>query len=211
VSLARAAPSGGRVLEADIVVVGVGVTPQTSWLEGSGLRLADGIVCDAALNAGVPGVYAAGDAASWHNELFGRRMRVEHWTSASEQGRHAALELLHGTAAPFAGSNDFWSDQYGVRIQFVGSAEADAVVVVDGSVDELRFVAWYRAGDRLVGALGVASAKLLLRSRAGRGAGLVERGARRGLRRRGGAAPGVRGRHATVSGAAATCRGRGCP
>ena len=157
--------TGGRMLEADVVVVGVGVTPQTGWLAGSGLQLADGIVCDATLNAGVPRISAAGDAASWHSELFARRMRVEHWTNAAEQGRHVALELLHGSATPFAGSNYVWSDQYGVRIQFVGSTEADEVVVVDGGVDELRFVAWYRAGDRLVCALGLSSSTLLLCSR----------------------------------------------
>jgi NADPH-dependent 2,4-dienoyl-CoA reductase/sulfur reductase-like enzyme len=158
--------AGGRTLDADVVVVGVGVVPETAWLEGSGLCLEDGVVCDASLNAGAPGVYAVGDVASWENELFGRRMRVEHWTNAAEQGRHAALELLHRTGKPFCGSNYVWSDQYGIRIQIVGSLVADECVVVDGSVDDLRFVAWYRRRDRLVGALGVASAKLLLRTRA---------------------------------------------
>jgi NADPH-dependent 2,4-dienoyl-CoA reductase/sulfur reductase-like enzyme len=161
--------TSGRVLEADVVVVGIGVVPDTGWLEGSGLQLENGVVCDASLNAGVAGVYAAGDVASWENTLFRQRMRVEHWTNAAEQGRHAALELLHGRGAPFCGSNYVWSDQYGTRIQTIGSLQADECVVVDGDVDDLRFVAWYRRGERLVGALGVASAKLLLRSR-----GLIE-------------------------------------
>jgi NAD(P)H-nitrite reductase len=162
--------TSGRVLEADVVVVGIGVVPNTGWLEGSGLQLDNGIVCDASLNAGPPGVYAVGDVASWENTLFGHRMRVEHWTNAAEQGRHAALELLHRGGTPFCGSNYVWSDRVrGTGIQTVGSLLADECVVVDGAVDDLRFVAWYRRGERLVGALGVASAKLLLRSR-----GLIE-------------------------------------
>jgi NADPH-dependent 2,4-dienoyl-CoA reductase/sulfur reductase-like enzyme len=154
----------GRVLEADVVVVGVGAVPATSWLEGSGLTLDNGIVCNAALNAGVPGIYAAGDAVSWHNELFDRRMRVEHWTNAAEQGRHAALELVHGAGTPFRGANYVWSDQYDVRIQFAGTA-TDDVVVLDGSSDELTFLAGYRSGDRLVGILAVSTPKLFTQAR----------------------------------------------
>ena len=84
----------GTVLAADVVVVGVGVAPATGWLEGSGLELRDGIVCDASLAAGPPGVYAAGDVCRWPNELFGEEMRVEHWTNAAEQGAHAARAIL---------------------------------------------------------------------------------------------------------------------
>ena len=82
----------GTVLEADVVVVGVGVAPVTDWLEGSGLELRrDGVVCDAYPAAGPPGVYAAGDLARWPNGLFGEEMRVEHWTNAAEDRarRHA--------------------------------------------------------------------------------------------------------------------------
>jgi NADPH-dependent 2,4-dienoyl-CoA reductase/sulfur reductase-like enzyme len=155
----------GTLLETDLVVVGVGVIPEIAWLEGSGLELGNGVVCDAALNAGRPGVFAVGDLANWPNELFGRRMRVEHWTNASDQARHAARNLLRGEAEPFVGSNYVWSDQYGLRIQFVGISQADEVVIVDGSTDEHEFVAWYREGDRLVGALGVGSPQLLMQSK----------------------------------------------
>ena len=90
---------GGEIVSADVVVVGIGVTPNTNWLEGSGLRLRDGVVCDANLNAlgvsgaVVPGVFAAGDVARWPNGLFGEEMRVEHWTNAAEQGAHVATNL----------------------------------------------------------------------------------------------------------------------
>ena len=144
----------GSTVEADAVVVGAGAVPAVAWLEGSGLELGNGVVCDETLSAGVPGVYAVGDIASWPNELFGRRQRVEHWTNAAEQARHAARNLLHGRADPFLGSNYVWSDQYGVRIQFVG-VKTDDVEVVAGSLDEGPFLAWYREDGRLVGALAI--------------------------------------------------------
>ena len=88
----------GESVPADVIVVGIGVTPATDWLDGSGLELRDGVVCDATLCAGAPGVYAAGDVARWPNELFGEEMRVEHWTNAAEQGAAAARNLLAAAA-----------------------------------------------------------------------------------------------------------------
>jgi NADPH-dependent 2,4-dienoyl-CoA reductase/sulfur reductase-like enzyme len=158
--------SDGSTLDTDLVLVAVGVRPNTEWLNGSGLALANGIACDASLNAGHPAVYAAGDVALWHNELFGREMRIEHWTNAAEQGVHAAENLLAGSTAakPFLGVNYVWSDQYGKRIQFAGTT-ADDVEIVDGSVEERRLLAWYRSEGTLVGAVAIDSPKLLGRSR----------------------------------------------
>src|SRR5581483_7996646 len=86
----------GTVVEADVVVVGVGVVPETGWLESSGLALDNGVVCDSTCAAGAPGVVAAGDVARWPNNLFGETMRVEHWSNAVEQGAAAAKRLLAG-------------------------------------------------------------------------------------------------------------------
>lgn len=149
--------SDGTVLPADLVVVGVGATPATGWLEGSGVQIDDGIVCDETLFAGRPGVYAAGDVARWHNPLFDRPMRLEHWTSAAEQGAAAARNALDPAGAtPYTTVPYFWSDWYDSRIQFVGIPDADEVTLVDGDVDtDRRWIALYRAGDRLVGALTV--------------------------------------------------------
>jgi NADPH-dependent 2,4-dienoyl-CoA reductase/sulfur reductase-like enzyme len=149
--------SDGPVLPADLVVVGVGAAPATGWLAGSGLALDDGIVCDEKLWAGAPGVYAAGDVARWRNPAFDRRMRLEHWTSAAEQGAVAARNALDPTGGtPYSTVPYFWSDWYGGRLQFVGIPGADEVRVVDGDVDsDGRLVALYREGDRLVGALTV--------------------------------------------------------
>jgi NADPH-dependent 2,4-dienoyl-CoA reductase/sulfur reductase-like enzyme len=157
--------SDGSTLDADVVVVGIGVVPNTKWLEGSGLEIRDGVVCDATLAAGPPGVYCAGDITRWPNHLFDEEMRVEHWTNAAEQGAAAASNLLLGpdNAVPYAPVPFFWSDQYDTRIQFVGRAHGeDEVKVVHGSIEERKFVALYGREGRLVGALGMSMPKMLM-------------------------------------------------
>lgn len=161
----------GERVSADVVVVGIGVAPVTKWLEGSGLELRDGIVCDATLNAGVDGVYAAGDVARWYHDLYGEEIRVEHWTTAAEQGAHAATNLLAVSRGeepqPYVGVPFFWSDQYDRRIQFLGrSAGHDEVRVVAGSTASRQFVALYRQGERLQGVVGLNSPRLLMPYRA---------------------------------------------
>ncbi|AIJ24653.1 MULTISPECIES: NAD(P)/FAD-dependent oxidoreductase [Amycolatopsis methanolica group] len=160
--------SDGTAVEADLVVVGVGAQPATGWLAGSGVTLDDGVVCDATLATGGPGVYAAGDVARWHNPLFDRPMRLEHWTSAAEQGAAAVRNALDPSAArPYETVPYFWSDWYDTRIQFVGVPTADEVVVVeDGSgAAGGRQVALYREGDRLVGALTVNGQSVIMKYR----------------------------------------------
>jgi NADPH-dependent 2,4-dienoyl-CoA reductase/sulfur reductase-like enzyme len=144
------------VVEADVVVVGVGVVPETGWLESSGLTLDNGVVCDATCATSAPGVVAAGDIARWPNNLFGETMRVEHWSNAVEQGAAAAQRLLArpGEAVDFAPVPYFWSDQYDTKIQFLGRCcPTDEVRVVDGSLEERRFVAVFGRDGRLIGAL----------------------------------------------------------
>jgi len=150
--------SDGTSVEADVVVVGIGVVPETGWLAGSGLEIGDGLICDERCVAtGSDGrVVAAGDVARWTNPFFGVSMRIEHWTNASDQAAHAARALLHGgdVAGPFAPIPYFWSDQFGTKLQFVGtSASTDEVVVVEGSIDDAKFVAAYVRDGVLVGAL----------------------------------------------------------
>ena len=148
--------SDGTRLDADVVVVGVGVIPNTEWLEGSGLEIADGVVCDETCLA-APGVTAAGDVARWPNRLFGESMRVEHWDNAIAQGTAAAGRLLAGDGGgePFAPVPWFWSDQYDRKIQLAGrSGPDDEVVVVTGSPAERRFAAIYGRAGRIVAVLG---------------------------------------------------------
>ena len=145
----------GSRLDADVVVVGVGVIPNTEWLEGSGLEIDNGVVCDDTCLA-APGVVAAGDVARWPNRLFGQSMRVEHWDNAIDQGMAAARRLLAGDdAEPFAPVPWFWSDQYDRKIQLAGrSGSDDEVVIVTGSLEERRFAAIYGRAGRIVAVLG---------------------------------------------------------
>ena len=155
----------GSVVAADVVVVGVGVVPETDWLKGSGLAIDNGVVCDETCSA-APGIVAAGDVARWPNALFdGERMRLEHWTNATEQGVHAARRLL-GHEDPFAPVPFVWSDQYDRKIQTVGRVSADADVhVAHGTLAERQFVALFGGGGRLVGALGFNRPRLVMQYR----------------------------------------------
>lgn len=164
--------TGESVVAADVVLVGIGVAPATQWLEGSGLVVNDGVVCDAHLQA-APGVFAAGDVARWENGLYSDlepTMRVEHWTTAAEQGAHAARNALahmnNTPLVPYSAVPFFWSDQFTARIQFLGrSTDAEEIRVVAGSVDEGKFAAAYMRAGRLVGVLGVSMPKVVMPSR----------------------------------------------
>jgi 3-phenylpropionate/trans-cinnamate dioxygenase ferredoxin reductase component len=149
----------GTTVAAEIVVVGIGVTLNIDWLEGSGLTLDDGVVCDNTLLA-APGVVAAGDIARYPSARFGRMLRVEHWETAIAGGEAAARRLLAEasgeTPVVFDPIPWFWSDQYDRKIQLAGRPmPTDTCVVVHGSTDEFRFVALYGDGDRLTGVLGM--------------------------------------------------------
>ena len=158
--------SDGSTVDADVVVVGIGVIPNTEWLEGSGLELDDGVLCDASCLA-ADGVAAAGDVARWPNELFGETMRVEHWDNAAQQGSHAARRLLDEALGPFTPVPWFWSDQYDRKIQLAGRVRGDDEVrVVTGSVEERRFAAIYGRAGRITGVLGFNRPRHVMRYRA---------------------------------------------
>jgi NADPH-dependent 2,4-dienoyl-CoA reductase/sulfur reductase-like enzyme len=146
----------GTRVECDLVVVGVGVVPSVSWLAGSGIELEDGVRCDETLAASVPAVVAAGDVANWYNPLFEERMRVEHWTNAVEQARHAVSTLLSapGEAKPFESVPMFWSDQFDIKIQGVGRPRpTDDLVLAGGAPESEKFIALYGRAGRLIGAV----------------------------------------------------------
>lgn len=133
----------GTTVRADVVVVGIGITPNTGWLEGSGLHLDNGVCTDAGMVTDLPNVVAVGDVAR-----YGGR-RHEHWTSAGEQAAVAAANLLSGRSeATFRPSGYVWSQQYGRMLQLAGHPSAhDAVEVVDGDPADGRFVARYVGAD----------------------------------------------------------------
>jgi 3-phenylpropionate/trans-cinnamate dioxygenase ferredoxin reductase component len=148
----------GNKLPADVVVIGVGVAPSTEWLEGSGLTLDNGVVCDETLLA-APRVIAAGDIARWPSRRYGGLLRVEHWENAIRQGEAAGRRVLAEAAGDKPAVYDpipwFWSDQYDRKIQLAGWSGSDYdVEVVHGSTEERRFVALYGRDGRVTGVLG---------------------------------------------------------
>ncbi|KUN74937.1 NAD(P)/FAD-dependent oxidoreductase [Streptomyces griseoruber] len=157
----------GRVLPADVVVVGVGVRPATDWLAGSGVPVDDGVVCDAGCATGVPGVVAVGDVARCPHPFTGRHARIEHWSNAGEHAKTAARTLLTGVSAPApATAPYFWSDQYGVRIQLAGYVAPGAEPeVVEGDPGSRSFTAVYRREGTPVAVLSLNQPKFFNRLR----------------------------------------------
>jgi NADPH-dependent 2,4-dienoyl-CoA reductase/sulfur reductase-like enzyme len=148
------AVDGEAPLDADVVVVGIGARPETAWLEGSGLDIADGVVCDASLRA-ASGIWAVGDVARWVGP-DGDTMRVEHWTNATEQPHHIAKDVVTGARTPFVSVPYFWTDQYDAKLQSLGKpGPDDEMHVVWGSLDEPKWVALLHAGDHLTGVVGL--------------------------------------------------------
>jgi len=141
----------GRSIDCDALVVGIGVEPAADWVAGSGLE-PDGIHTDSAGRTALPGVYAAGDVARPLDQRSGQRVRTEHWEAASRQGQAVALAML-GEDPPLAPLPSFWSDQYGLRIQYVGDARAADDITIDGDQDARDFSVRFCQGDRLVAAL----------------------------------------------------------
>jgi len=155
----------GSRIDADLVVVGIGVSPETSWLESSGLEIDNGVVCDETTATSAPDVVAAGDIARWYNPLFGESMRVEHWTNAVEQAEAAARRLLTGPdgAEPFAPVPFVWSDQYDMKIQCAGRPRVgDDLHIAHGSIDQRQFVALFGRAGRLTGAVGFNRVRALM-------------------------------------------------
>jgi NADPH-dependent 2,4-dienoyl-CoA reductase/sulfur reductase-like enzyme len=160
----------GEVIEADVVVVGIGVEPAVEWLADSGLTVANGVVCDDRLFA-ADGIVAAGDLARWNWRHDGaeEEIRIEHWQLAAEMGVAAARSLLAGrsNAIPFTPIPYFWSDQYGIRFQVLGNPGGqDEVAVVDGSFSEGKFLAIYGRAGRLRAVMAIGRPRQLMGYRA---------------------------------------------
>jgi 3-phenylpropionate/trans-cinnamate dioxygenase ferredoxin reductase subunit len=149
--------SGARI-PCSFVLIGVGVAPATEWLRGSGLALDDGVVVDEFCESGIAGIFAAGDVARWPysspRAAAPVRVRLEHWDNALRQGEAAARNLL-GQRAPYAPVPYFWSDQYNLRLQYVGYAATWDRIVFRGVPQGDSWIAFYLRDGRIAAALAV--------------------------------------------------------
>lgn len=162
--------TGGARLEGDVVVVGVGITPNIEVAQRSGVIVDNGVLVDEWCRTNVPNIFAAGDIANHYHPLFDELIRVEHFDNATKQAAAAANNML-GKPTIFDDPHWFWSDQYDLNIQHTGHARRWDELVIRGSVDELDFCAFYLRDGRIRAAFAVdrgsdiACAKELIASR----------------------------------------------
>ena len=168
----RVVTESGREIDCDAVVVGAGVKPDVMLAEKAGIEVGDGIVCDSRLQSSVEGIFAAGDVCSYDSAVHGRRLRVEHWDVALQQGRYAGAAML-GEEEPFKVIPYFFSDLADwASLEYVGPAEDWDEVVFRGDRDSGEFSAWYLKDGKLGGALSVERSEDLVHART-----LIESGA----------------------------------
>lgn len=155
----------GSRIAADVVIVAIGSIPATGWLDGSGLDLGDGVVCDELCRA-APHVYAAGDVASWWHRGLEARLRLEHRMNATEQGIAAARNAL-GASIPYEPVPYMWTDLYDVKVQVWGHiGTGQACTPASGAFDAPSFTATYRRGDQTEAVLGWNAPRELRKARA---------------------------------------------
>ena len=171
-SVERIVTKKGTTVEGDLVVVGAGVRPDTMLAEKAGLEVDNGIICDAALESSVEGIFAAGDCCSWESEPLGRRIRIEHWDIAFQQGKHAARGMM-GDKKPCGEIPYFFSDLADwASYEYVGPAESWDEVLFRGSRDDGEFSAWYLDDGKVAAALAIGRSEDLTHARR-----LIETGA----------------------------------
>ena len=173
----------GSTVAADLVVVGAGATPNLDLARDAGLSVEEGVLVDAHLRTSHPDVYAAGDIALAEHPRLGRRVRVEHWDNAAEQGKAAGANLL-GAGQPYDRLPYFYTDQYDLGMEYVGHVEpgGDVEVVLRGDVEGLVFTAFWAREGRVVAGMQVNDwdAMDAVRDVVESGAAVAELGARLG-------------------------------
>jgi len=158
----RVLTKGGRRLDCDFVVAGIGIEPVVDVLDGSGVHVDNGVVVDEYCQTNVSGIYAAGDVANHYHPLFKRRIRVEHWQNAIKQGTAAARNML-GRHVAYDEVHWFWSDQYDANLQYAGFHSTWEQLVVRGRLGSDSFLACYVNEGRIDAAVALNRAKDLRR------------------------------------------------
>ena len=146
--------SNGQQIEADFVLVGIGVRPRIGLAEAAGLSVGDGVTVDSFLETSVPLIYAAGDIAAYPDPITGERTRIEHWVVALRQGEVAAANML-GMKKKFDSAPFFWTEQYGLAVRYVGHASGPQEVRVDGDLAKRDAILRYFEDGRELAAASV--------------------------------------------------------
>src|SRR3954447_4764897 len=161
----RVITRSGRRIDCDFAVVGVGVEPVVDFVAGSGVDTAHGILVDEYCRTAFEDIYAAGDVANHYHPIFQKRMRVEHWQNAMQQGAAAARSML-GKGQPYDAIHWFWSDQYDVNLQYAGFHHEWDQMVVRGRLDDRSFLAFYLNQGRVDAVVGLNRGKDIRRAMA---------------------------------------------
>ena len=142
----------GQTVQAELAVAGIGVRPNTDWLDGSGLELDNGVVVNERYETNVPGVYAVGDVARFYDPVFKRHRRIEHWSNANHQGSDVG-KLLAGGDGGYDIVSTFFSEVFGITFKVFGDVDHFDEIVFRGTLEDERAVGFYLKGDRLVACL----------------------------------------------------------
>ena len=145
----RVTLKSGGMLDADLVVIGVGVRPRLALAEKAGLSIDKGVIVDKYMETSAPGIYAAGDIARWPDPTSGQRSRVEPWVVAERQGQIAALNMM-GVPTPFRSAPFFWSQHYDVPINYVGHAEKWDEIAINGDIAARDCLLKYKSSGRVL-------------------------------------------------------------